>query len=128
MDSVFRFLSFSFLLAWVCGAVSVFSVRRFHLVPDTYHTAWVVSFDTFCYDWMGQYLRAYGGGVSGSGGEVCPRVISCVCHRCVSDPVSDAGIQATKKLAKQEVYTMDWVGYTGGELSILLRQRTSWPG
>jgi hypothetical protein len=32
------------LLAWVCGVVFVFSVRCFHLAPDTYHTAWVVSF------------------------------------------------------------------------------------
>jgi len=123
MDFVFRFLSFSFFLAWVCGVAFVFSVRRFHLVPDTYHTAWVVSFDTFCTDQVPDgpvSVCVRGRGVDGSGDEVLPEAMGCVCHLYVSGPVPDTAIHSTKKLAKQEVRTMGWVRVYCGGLSILL--------
>lgn len=80
MYSVF-FLSFSFLLAWVCGVALVFSVRCFHLVPDTYHTAWVfLSFDSYFFVRtryrMSRYLCAYGGG-----GRWTGMVVRCVRRR-----------------------------------------------
>jgi len=58
---------------------------------------------------------ARGEGVDGSGSEVCPETMGCVCNFYVPGPVPDTGIHSTKKLAKQGVCTMGWVGVYWGE-------------